>query len=272
MSRLLQAAEAIARAGDEGVLFVDVRGHEAFRAGTIPGAVQLNVYDYFIPHSDAAGFADLEAAVAAAFAASGIDAARTVVFFEEHTGMASPRGLWFHELAGRTGGHVLDGGIAAWRAAGGLVVPGTGPAHAVASRTGLPPVAPMRRELLAAVTDVLHPGAKVDIFDVRRATEFSGSFAHACCSRAGRIPGAKFLFYEDLLSAGRYKPAGEMARLFAAAGLSPRRTVITYCHRGARAATAYVALREAGYDDVRIFVGSWHEWAARPDLPLLTGA
>jgi thiosulfate/3-mercaptopyruvate sulfurtransferase len=273
MTRLLQAGEAVRRAAGQepDLLFVDVRSIEAWRGATIPGALQLNVYDYFIPSSDEAGFADIESAIAAAMAESGIDKAKTVVFFEEKTGMVSPRALWFHEFAGLTGGYVLDGGIQAWLAAGGLATGGRGSPHAIASRPDLPKVAPMRRELIASIEDVLHPGAAVDIFDVRRPTEFSGSFAHDCCSRAGHVPGAKFMFYEEVLAGGHYKSPTEMGRLFAEAGLSAERTIITYCHRGARAATAYVGLREAGYSDVRIFVGSWHEWASRADLPLVMG-
>lgn len=271
MARLLTADTVMARAGDAGWLLVDVRGEDAWRRGTIPGAVSLNVYDYFIPQSDEAGFADLERAVASAFAATGIDKAGTVVFFEEQTGMVSPRGLWFHEYAGLQNGYVLDGGIESWVAAGGRVAPGQGEPAAIKSDAANLPAGPMRRELIASIDEVSHLGVEVDILDVRRRTEFEGSFAHDCCSRAGRIPGAKFLFFEDLLEDGRYRSRAELRELFLAAGLSDR-PVITYCHRGARAATGYVALREAGFNNVRIFVGSWHEWASRHDLPLLTGA
>jgi rhodanese-related sulfurtransferase len=52
--------------------------------------------------------------------------------------------------------------------------------------------------------------------------------------------------------------------------LADRRLII-YCHRGARAATVYAALQLAGYDQLAIYVGSWHEWAEQQTLPLLTG-
>ncbi|MEF2073772.1 sulfurtransferase [Consotaella aegiceratis] len=271
MSRLIDASSLRDRLGQAGLLLVDVRGDQAWRTGTIPGAVNLNVYDYFIPQSDGAGFAELERAIAAAFAAIGATDARTVVFFEEQTGMVSPRGLWFLDYTGHDGGLVLDGGLDAWTAAGGALTPGDGAQAEIVSSPYHPPVEPMRRELIASIDDVATAGPEVDVLDVRRPTEFQGTFAHDCCARAGRIPGAKFLFYEDLLDAGRYRPAADLRRLFATAGLSPQRPVVTYCHRGARAATAYVALREAGFDDVRIFVGSWHEWAWRSDLPLAAG-
>jgi thiosulfate/3-mercaptopyruvate sulfurtransferase len=272
MSRLLTAEAVMARAGDPGLLLVDVRGYAAYREATIPGAISLNVYDYFIPSSDEAGFEDLERAVVAAFAETGIAKARSVVFFEEATGMISPRGIWFHEYAGLERAFVLDAGLSGWIEAKGPLAPGIAPEAAIASRPGNPPVPPMQRSLIASIEDVLGAGPEVDIFDVRRRSEFEGTFFHPCCQRGGRIPGAKFLFYEDLIQEGRYRSRAELRDLFLGAGLSPERTVITYCHRGARAATAYVALREAGFDKVRIFVGSWHEWATRADLPVATGA
>ena len=90
-------------------------------------------------------------------------------------------------------------------------------------------------------------------------------------TRAGRVPGAAFLFYEDLLHAGRYRPPADIRARATAVGLSPAREVIVYCHRGARAATALYALRLAGFLRVRVYVGSWHEWAADLGLPLRSG-
>lgn len=266
MTPIIDPAALDGRRGEPGLVLVDVRGVEDWKRETLPGAVQLNVYDYFIPQSDEAGTEALAAAAEAAFEAVGLFDAKTVVFFEEQTGMISPRGLWFHDFLGLSGGLILDGGIEAWRRAGLPTAPGAGFSATIAPLPEPGRAArPVRRELIASVEETRHADA---VLDVRRRTEFSGEFVHPCCARAGRIPGCRHIFWEDMLADGAYRDPQDLAALAAKAGLRKTDTIITYCHRGARAATALYALRLAGFPDVRIFVGSWHEWAGRADLPL----
>jgi len=272
MEMTITAAGLAARFGEPGLLLVDVRDAAAYAAGTIPGAANLNVYDYFIPSSEPAGVADLTAAAWAGLSAVGAAAARTVVYFEQRTGMISPRGVWFHHYAGLDGGFVLDGGFDAWVAAGGATAPGAGLAAAVAPAAAAVPIR-SRRALLATVEDVRQRAPGTVLLDTRRRSEHAGDFVHPCCARPGRIPGSHFLFWEDFLEDGHYRTPADIAARARAAGLTPEQPVITYCHRGARAATALYGLQRAGFAaQGAVFVGSWHEWAERADLPAERGA
>ena len=51
-------------------------------------------------------------------------------------------------------------------------------------------------------------------------------------------------------------------------GVTPEREVVTYCQGGYRAAHTYLALRLAGFPNVRNYTGSWKEWGDREDLPI----
>ena len=55
--------------------------------------------------------------------------------------------------------------------------------------------------------------------------------------------------------------------MYADAGVTPDREVITYCQGGYRAANSYLALGCSGYPRVRMYIGSWKEWGDREDLP-----
>jgi thiosulfate/3-mercaptopyruvate sulfurtransferase len=251
-----------------GLVLIDVRGEDAWHRATIPGAVHLNVYDYFIPRSDDSGIAALARSATKAFEAAGVLEARTTVFFEDRTGMISPRGLWFHEFLGLSGGLILDGGIEAWIERGYPTAPGGGSSTTISPEPPDMPQPEVRRFLIASLQETMDAAV---VLDVRRRSEYSGDFVHPCCTRAGRIPGCRHIFWEDLLDGGRYRSPEEVAAIAARAALSPDQPIVTYCHRGARAATALYALRRAGFDNVRVFVGSWHEWSERTDLPLEIG-
>jgi thiosulfate/3-mercaptopyruvate sulfurtransferase len=267
----IDAPTLLDRIGEPGLVLVDVRPISEWGAGTIPGALSLDVYDYFISRSDEAGIDAMARAASRALRGLSLDRARTIVFFEAQTGMISPRGLWFHEFLGLEGGLILDGGIDAWKAAGGSVAPGSGACEAIDPRR-LAGATPLRRGLVASIDEVEDcPRAGIDLLDVRRHSEFEGTFVHPCCARPGRIPDAKFLFWEDFLEHGRYRHADAIGQRAQAAGLSKARPIITYCHRGARAATALYGLRLAGFEAL-VFVGSWHEWAGDVARPICTGA
>jgi thiosulfate/3-mercaptopyruvate sulfurtransferase len=52
-------------------------------------------------------------------------------------------------------------------------------------------------------------------------------------------------------------------------GYAPDKTVITYCHVGlGRGSFQYLALKEAGHQKAKVYVGSWDEWGNDPSLPL----
>lgn len=258
-------------AGGEAFALIDVREREAWESASLPGALSLNVYDYFVADSTPKGYAAMAGAFIHAWQQLQIAKGATPVFFEQTLGMRSPRGLWFLWFALGKEGLILDGGLEAWVAIGGKLAPGQGLA-AIVSEAGAPERQPALPQLAATRAETIDadPGTTLRL-DARRPAEYDGSFVHECCARAGRIPGSTLMFWEDVVEHGRFKSAEALASLAAEAGFTPSKRVIIWCHRGARAATVLVALKLAGYQDVAVYVGSWHEWASHPELPLLCG-
>jgi thiosulfate/3-mercaptopyruvate sulfurtransferase len=109
----------------------------------------------------------------------------------------------------------------------------------------------------------------LSLVDARPDDEFSGA-DNGLGGRVnpGHIPGAKQLYWEDLVESRErpvFHPAEELARLFVAAGADPSDTVVTYCQVGLRASVNYMIARMLGYDTL-FFDGSWRDWGSR-DFP-----
>lgn len=250
-------------AGLANPLVIDVRPAEQFAKGQIPGAVHLDVWGVSLIDTSDAPLRAFMWMIAHVFALRGVTAERPVVVYEQDSGMRASRAFWLLEYLGHPDVHALDGGFGAW------------------TRAGLPvsadPVAPVATDwqgcptprVMATWRDVRDRLGNPDtaIVDTRSDAEHFGELVRA--KRGGAIPGAVHLEWkQNLAPDGTYKPIDQLRAMYAAAGVTPDREVVTYCQGGYRAAHTYLALRRLGYPRVRAYTGSWKEWGDREDLPI----
>ncbi len=251
------------RLGSSTALVIDLRPAEQFAAGHIPGAVHLDLWGVSLIDTSEAPLRAFMWMVGHLFALRGVMPHVPVVVYEQDSGMRAARAFWFLEYLGHPNVSVLDGGFAAWTRAG---LPVTTEAAAPVASTwhGTPD-----SSKLATWQQVLDRLGKSDttIVDTRSDAEYFGEAVRA--KRGGAIPGAVHLEWTHNLAAdGRFKSAAELGAMYASAGITPDREVVTYCQGGYRAAHAYLALRILGYPRIRNYTGSWKEWGDREDLPL----
>ena len=165
---------------------------------------------------------------------------------------------------------VLDGGLEAWKAAEYPVetVPAQGP------RGLFTPI--VRDDVLVTAEWIqarLYDPA-VALIDSRPEVEYRGSLPTRIGWRAGHIPGARNLYWEDLLVSANNPVLRDLTDVqlqFQEAGANYGAVVVNYCYVGMRASYTYVIAKHLGYD-VRLYDGSWNEWSKNDSLPAVTGS
>lgn len=241
-------------------------GIEAFREGHLPGASYVDLdTELAAAPSAAAGrhplpdVADLQAAARR----WGLRAGEPVVVYDDSGAMSAARAWWLLRWAGVADVRILDGGLAAWTAAGGAVE--TGDTH----------VEPGDVELSAGHLPTLDADGAARwaddgvLLDARAAERYRGEI-EPVDPRAGHIPGAVSAPTTGNLGAdGRFLPTDDLTARFAALGV-PEGDVAVYCGSGVTAAHQAAALVMAGRTPV-LYPGSWSQWSADPGRPVATG-
>jgi thiosulfate/3-mercaptopyruvate sulfurtransferase len=260
------------------VVIIDTRDADTYAKGHIEGAANLRETFTYLATSTPEGLKELKDTFAAHLGAIGLSGLETAVFYEDAMDSGygqSCRGYYLLTWLGYPKIKVLNGGFSAWKAAGLPVstavvtpVPATFP-------TNLPmaDVMLVKEDVAAAL------GSEVVLLDVRDVAEWIGDssspYGRDFAPRKGRLPGAKWVewyrFMKPSAQGPVFKSPDEVRAECATVGLAPSDTVYLYCFKGARASNTFLALKQAGFEDVRMYFGSWNEWSRDESLPIESG-
>jgi thiosulfate/3-mercaptopyruvate sulfurtransferase len=137
------------------------------------------------------------------------------------------------------------------------------------------PAEPFRPEQ-ASLEDVqkARESAGAILVDARPPDQYAGEAGAQM--RRGHIPGAINHYWRDDLALEGFgyvwKPRDELRASYAMQGITPDKDIIAYCNSATEASHVHFTLRYLlGYPRVRVYVGSWTEWAERKDLPIAVG-
>jgi thiosulfate/3-mercaptopyruvate sulfurtransferase len=244
-------------------------GERAHAAGHLPGALYAHLDRDLsgpkaAPGEPSRGRHPLpdRAQLAATAGAWGIAPGVQVVAYDAQGGPFAARAWWLLQWLGHAEVAVLDGGPAAWLAAGGAL--GTD-APQPRPQPPYPAAAPAMPTLEAA--ELQARLGQVVLIDARAPERFRGE-VEPLDPVAGHIPGAvNRLFKLNLQADGRFKPAADLRSEFAAL-LQPGQTVVQQCGSGVTACHNLLAMAHAGLGTATLYPGSWSEWCSDPTRPM----
>lgn len=272
---LVSVEDLRAHLGDPDWVIVDCRhslldfqaGERAYAQGHIPGAFFARVEEDLAgekngrngrhPLPDPQTFA-------AFLRELGVNETTQLIAYDAGGDMFAAR-LWFlaryigHEIAA-----VLDGGIAAWIAAGGALTnaPAKRPRNGTIAARPRPEMIVDSRAVLASL-----PSHSLEIVDARGADRFAGE-NETIDPVGGHIPGARNRpFRINFDESGRFKTARQLREEFEALDIPPQR-LVHQCGSGVSAAVNLLAMEHAGIAGSRLYPGSWSEWCADPSRPI----
>jgi len=237
-------------------------GREAYDAGHLPGAIFLDL-DRELAADPARGPGrhplPSGAELARTLGSRGIGDEHTVVAYDDAGGSVASRIWWLFRHFGHDAS-VLDGGIAAWTAAGGELTTEV-PEYPRATWTPRP----ARDDVVDHRALVAGRDAGSVLLDARAVERYRGD-VEPVDPVAGHIPHAKNVpFAHNTDKDGKFLPVAELRAKYEAAlaGARPQDTAF-YCGSGATATHDILAMEVAGLPGSALYPGSWSEWIRNP--------
>ena len=244
-------------------------GWRAYQQQHIPGAVYAHLDDDLSgPKTGRNGRHPLpgRATFAATAGRWGIGPGVQVVCCDAQGGPYAARAWWLLKWLGHAEVAVLDGGLQAWRAAGGAL--GGEPPQLAAQ----PPYPERGTAMPTIEADALQSQlGRALLIDARSLERFRGD-TEPLDPVAGHIPGANHRFFKDNLAAdGRFRSAAELRGAFESLGATTEAQAVHMCGSGVTACHNLLAMAHAGLAPGALYAGSWSEWCADPARPVARG-
>lgn len=254
---LIRPAALETQLKDPKLVLLHVGSKQDYEAGHIAGAQLVTLADLSVSGELRLQMPPVET-LQAKLMSMGIGDGSRVVIYAGNESVQSATRIFFTMDYLSLEAKMLDGGIAAWKAAGKPVV------------TEVPVITPAKALRVKARPELIVDAGYIEahlkdpalaLIDARTPEFYSGASA-GNMPRAGHIPGARNVPFPTLL--GPTKEFLSASELGAKLGDKP---IVTYCHIGMQATVVYFSARLADRD-VRLYDGSFEEWSKRKELPV----
>jgi thiosulfate/3-mercaptopyruvate sulfurtransferase len=193
---------------------------------------------------------------------SGITEKTKVVAYDDQGGAMASRLWWLLKYVGHESVQILDGGFVKWQIE---QLPVTSDVDVYKPVTYTPS---FRDEMIVNMNQLkqkLHDDNTI-IIDSRHEDRYKGLF-EPIDAKAGHIPGTVNYFWKlGLTNNNEWKSVHSQIERYAK--IHKSKELIVYCGSGVTACSNIVTLDEAGFDNVKLYAGSWSDWISYPFNPV----
>jgi thiosulfate/3-mercaptopyruvate sulfurtransferase len=270
---VITTAQLAELTGRDAATVIDARPDlGAYLRSHVPGAAHLNTESLRASQGGVPNLLLPAASYRILFSRLGVRIDRYVVVYSagDARNFDATYVAWILAALGHPSVRVLDGGFAKWELEGRATTRTypRGPTSDLASRGWAP-----ERATLDDVRAALGQREMV-LVDARVPEQYSGTAGPQM--RRGHIPGAVSHYWQGDLTSDAltrvWRPVDELRAAYVAQGITADRDIIVYCNGGLESSHVHFALRYLlGYPRVRVYDGSFTEWAERTELPVETG-
>ncbi|MDS0256858.1 sulfurtransferase [Thermoplasmatales archaeon AK] len=236
-------------------------GYRQYSEAHIPGAVFLDINKDLSgrlkEHGGRHPVPD-EDEVIHLFEKMGLCQDRTVIAYDDD-GSGAARLYWLLKYYGHNDVHILNGGINKWASLGFSLTKRAAEVGECDFK------ARPNRKMIALMDEVRRGLWKLDLIDCRAERRYLG-IEEPIDTKAGHIPGARNIFYQNLLNSdSSFKQPSELKNLLSGISENP----VFYCGSGVTSCVSYVAAEILGKKPV-LYAGSWSDWISYDDNPIET--
>ena len=255
---LISVTELNSILNDSNVIIADTRSFKEYSEGHILGAVHLDLFTFHWIDTTKQGIENFNNQTQNLLSILGVTPKKKVIFYDSVSGMLAARGVWMLMYFSHQNVSMLDGGITKWQKENFPLE--TKPNAFKPSKFS----GKINSEIISGFEYIQENLDNVKILDARSTGEYDGSTIRA--AQSGHVPNAINIDWNQNISDdGTFKNDEELSKMYD----YPKNTeIVTYCQGAYRAANTFLVLKKLGFENVRVYLGSWGEWGNKLELPV----